>query len=35
LTKGQLYSALMILGALIIYWKKELFARDTAKGSGL
>jgi phosphatidylglycerol:prolipoprotein diacylglycerol transferase len=27
LTKGQLYSTLMILGALIILWKKKLYSR--------
>jgi phosphatidylglycerol:prolipoprotein diacylglycerol transferase len=28
LTKGQLYSILMILGAIIVYWKKDLFTKN-------
>jgi len=28
LTKGQLYSTLMILGAGVIFWKKKLFVTD-------
>jgi phosphatidylglycerol:prolipoprotein diacylglycerol transferase len=33
LTKGQLYSALMIIGALVIAWKKDLISRRDAESA--
>ena len=29
LTKGQLYSVMMVLGAIVIAWKKKLFFLTT------